>query len=403
MTLCQNLFLCTPLVKRRQDQIRKKLSRFSNIFICCIFLFTSTSLAQTSQPGLPSDPIKIAAVFSLTGIAAPHNRPLVQVTQLAIKHLNQNGGILNRPVELIVFDNLSTPIGSALAAKEIVNRKIPAVVGAHWSSHSLAMADILQKAGITMISPGSTNPEITPGRNFIFRACFIDSFQGQAMAKFARDNLNADTAVVVANIDEDYSTNLAQFFSSEFSRRGGMIKQEVSYRGDATDFTENINTILKHKPDVVYLPGYTRDSGLFIKQAKRLGVTATFLGGDGWDEIEKYGGESIEGSFQSAPWHPQVPFAKSDELKKIFKAAYGADIKNTSSPLAFDAVMILAKAIESAGSIEPVNIRDALSKTELMGATGKIAFDINGDPVGKAAIIIKFKDNSRIFTQVVTP
>jgi len=235
---------------------------------------------------LQHSPIKIGAIFSLTGIAAPHNQPMLEITQLAISHLNDNGGVLGRPLELIVFDNLSTPIGSAQAAHHIVEQDMTAVIGAHWSSHSLIIAPILQAAGIPMITPGSTNPAVTRGRDYIFRACFVDSFQGVAMAKFASEELQAKTGVVVTNIDEDYSTTLGLFFRNAFQKTGGRILSELFYRGNATDFSENISELIRQKADVVYLPGYTRDSGLFIKQAAKMGLSTIFLGGDAWDEIE---------------------------------------------------------------------------------------------------------------------
>jgi branched-chain amino acid transport system substrate-binding protein len=350
------------------------------------------------------EPISIGAIFSESGIAAPHNQPLIEMTRLAVKQINDQGGLLGRPVRLILFDNLSTPIGSAIAARQSIDRNVAAVIGAHWSSHSLAMAPILQEAGMPMISPGSTNPEVTRDKDYIFRACFIDSFQGSVMARFARENLHAKTAVVVTNIDEDYSTMLGQFFSQAFEKSGGQVREEIGYRGSATDFSAIIKKIQSHMPDVVYLPGYTRDSGLIIKQAVKMGITATFLGGDAWDEIENYAGQSVGGSYQSAPWHPEVPFPASERMKTAFAAAYGKDIVNNSSPLAYDAVMILADAITRAGTTEHKAIRDALAATrEFQGATGSITFDKHGDPLDKAIVIIEFKDGKRIFKQALQP
>ena len=348
--------------------------------------------------------IKIAAVFSESGIAAPHNQPLIEMTKLAVRKINEAGGLLGKPVQLLLFDNLSTPIGSAMAARKCVEQNVTAVIGAHWSSHSLAMAPILEEAGIPMISPGSTNPEVTKGKKYIFRACFIDSFQGLAMAKFAYTNLEARTAIVATAIDEDYSTMLGQFFSRAFEKAGGRILAEIGYRGNATDFSSNIKTIQQHRPDVVYLPGYTRDSGLFIKQAVKMGIRATFLGGDAWDEIETYAGEAVGGSFQSAPWHPEVPYPVSEEMKRFFKAAYSREIANNSSPLAYDAVMVLADAITRAGTADRKAIRDALATTSnFQGATGSITFDENGDPLDKGIIIIEFKDGRKVFTRTIQP
>jgi branched-chain amino acid transport system substrate-binding protein len=373
-----------------------------------LLLWSILLLLPLVTPAAPTDteaePIKIAAIFSETGIAAPHNLPLIEMTKLAVKYVNSRGGLLGRPLHLLLFDNGSTPIGSALAARRAVAENVTAVIGAHWSSHSLAMAPILQEAGIPMISPGSTNPEVTRGKDYIFRACFIDSFQGLAMAKFAYDELHAQTAVVITNIDEDYSTMLGQFFSHAFERAGGRVLAEIGYRGTATDFSEIIKEVAANQPEVIYLPGYTRDSGLFIKQSVKMGLKATFLGGDAWDEIEKYAESSVEGSFQSAPWHQEVPFPRSVEMKKYYTATYGRDIVNNSSPLAYDAVLLLAEAISRAGSLDHRAIRDALAATSnFEGATGPIRFNGNGDPIDKAIIIIEFKNGKQIFRKAITP
>lgn len=347
--------------------------------------------------------IRIGAIFSTTGIASPHNRPMLEMTKLAIEELNNKGGLLGKQIQLVILDNKSSPIGSSIAASRMLKENVSAVIGAHWSSHSLAIASILQSAEIPMITPGSTSPAVTRSKNYIFRACFIDSFQGKAMARFAYEVLGARKAVVVSNIDEDYSTTLASYFSYAFSSQGGSILKELSYRGTATDFSPLIDSILPMQPDVVYVPGYTRDSGLFIKQSKKMNLKTTFLGGDAWDEIENVAQEYVDGSFQSAPWHPQVPFPESRKMRELYFQKFGRQIQNMSSPLAYDTVMILAQAIKRANSTDPSAIREALTKTDYFGATGHIHFDKNGDPINKAAIIIRFQDSNRVFEKVVSP
>lgn len=351
-----------------------------------------------------ADHVRIAAVFSQTGIAAAHNEPLISMVQLAVEDINRAGGVDRHPIQLILLDNQSTPIGATIAAEEAVRLGVAAVVGAHWSSHSLAMAPILQEAGIPMISPGSTNPAVTKTGNYVFRACFLDSFQGMAMARFAFHDLHARSAAVVRNIDEDYSIMLAEFFKDSFLKLGGKVLKDTEYRGKAVDFSGIIHALVKLRPDVVYLPGYTRDSGLFIKQARAMGVASVFLGGDAWDEIENYAGNAVEGSYQSAPWHPAVPFAKSRYLQKLYRMKFHTAIGNMSAPLAFDAVHLLANAINHAGSVRPTDIRDALAATrEFQGATGIITFDANGDPINKDVIIIRFRDGSRIYHKSIKP
>jgi branched-chain amino acid transport system substrate-binding protein len=365
------------------------------LLACCAFTI-GTVYAE--------EPIRIAAIFSQTGIAASHNEPLIPMVQLAVEDINQRGGILGHPIGLILLDNQSSPIGSTIAAEEAVRMGVTAVIGAHWSSHSLAMAPILQKAGIPMISPGSTNPEVTKIGDYIFRACFLDSFQGKAMARFASSELRARSAAVVRNIDEAYSMMLAEFFKTSFIQLGGRVLLDTGYRGKAIDFSGIIAGIKQVHPDVVYLPGYTRDSGLFIKQARESGLEITFLGGDAWDEIETYAGTALEGCYQSAPWHPEVPFPKSEYLQTRYFQKYGKPIDNMSAPLAFDTVNLLADAIARAGSPDRKRIRDALAATDhFEGATGVIAFDENGDPKNKEVIIIQFKNNRRQFYSVIHP
>lgn len=366
------------------------------ILFCLVETLTISSLA--------ADPVKIGAVFSTTGIAAIHNAPLIEMVGLAAEEINSEGGLLGHPVRLIMLDNKSTPIGSKLAAERAVRQGTAAVIGAHWSSHSLAVAPTLQKAGIPMISPGSTNPKVTQIGNYIFRVCFIDSFQGTAMARFAYTDLGARKAVVLKNIDEEYSIKLAEYFMSAFQRIGGQVLLDESYRGKAVDFSDVLKATVKLAPDVVYVPGYTRDSGLLIKQAVSLGVKATFLGGDGWDEIYKIAGEAVDGSYHSAPWHPDVPFPQSIHLKKIYRQKYDMEIKNMSAPLAYDALTVLAAAIKRAGTLNGIRLRDAIAETKgFQAATGIISFDENGDPLDKEVIILKLDKGKPVYYKAIKP
>jgi branched-chain amino acid transport system substrate-binding protein len=351
-----------------------------------------------------NEPVKVAAIFSLTGIAAKHNAPLIPMLQLGIEEINETGGLLGRPLELILLDNQSTPIGSNLAAKQAVRQNVTAVIGAHWSSHSLSAAPVLQEAGIPMISPGSTNPDVTLVGDYIFRVCFLDSFQGQAMARFARTVTMARTAIVLKNIDETYSLMLGEYFTKAFLAAEGKIAWEGAYRGKAVDFSKILDNIDMLKPDVVYVPGYTRDSGLLISQAKLKGIKTTFMGGDAWDEIYDIAGDAVDGSYQTAPWHPEVPFERSRHLKERFRQKFGSAIQNYSAPLAYDAIMLLKDAIERAGNLDRVKIRQALADTtDFKGATGAIRFDANGDPLNKAVIILKLQDGVSHYVAAAKP
>ncbi len=164
------------------------------------------------------DSIKIGAIFAESGVAAQDNKDELMGTRFAVREINAKGGVLGKKLKLLVFDNRSSTVGSKVAADKAVNEKVTAVIGAAWSSHSLAVAPVLQKAGIPMISPRSTNPKVTSIGNYIFRFCFIDPFQGKVMAQFAKQDLAAKTAVIMIDLRSDYSMGLSQSFRHRFEQ-----------------------------------------------------------------------------------------------------------------------------------------------------------------------------------------
>jgi len=357
-----------------------------------------------SFSAMAAEPVKIAAIFAKTGIAAEDNAPEIQMIQLAVEELNSHGGMLGRPVELIILDNKSTPIGSTQAAKEAVQFQVTAVIGASWSSHSLAMAPILQQEGIPMISPASTNPKVTRIGNCIFRVCFLDSIQGKAMARVGYTELGARTAVVLKIVNEEYSLTLAEFFVSSFQKYGGKVLFEGNYRSTAVDFKDILKEVKRLQPDVVFVPGYTRDSGLLIRQAVSMGIQTTFLGGDGFNQIHDYGGGAVEGSYYSTHYHLDVPSEKSIQLQDTYKKKYKKKITDMNSPLTYDAVIVLADAIRRADSLDRAKIRDALAETKgFEGVTGIITFDEHGDPLNKPVVVMKLGKKEQVYFKSIKP
>ncbi len=179
------------------------------VLLCWTELFAFTVMAE---------PVRFTLILAKTGIAAKHNTPVIPVAELAVDEINRTGGLLGRPAELIILDNKSTQIGSRQAAEQAVSLQPAAVVGAIWSSHSLVMAPMLQKAKIPMITPGATNPKITLEGDYIFRVCFTDDFQGKTMAVFAYNELMAKTAAVLKIVNEEYSRKLAKSFVDTFKK-----------------------------------------------------------------------------------------------------------------------------------------------------------------------------------------
>ncbi|MCP4691474.1 MAG: ABC transporter substrate-binding protein, partial [Desulfobacterales bacterium] len=350
-----------------------------------------------------AEPVRIGAIFGRTGIAAGEMAYFINAVELAVEQINDRGGLLGRPAELMVLDNRSTPIGASRAAEEAVGRGVTAVIGASWSTHSLAMAPILQKAGIPMISPSSTNPKVTRVGNYIFRACFIDSFQGKVMARFAREELGVRSAAVLKIINEEYSLVLAEFFIRHFKKFGGDKPWVGSYKVKAVDFSDLLKKVKKLKPDVLYIPGYSRDSGLLIRQAVSMGIKPTFLGGDGWNKLMyRYIDDLPVAGYYSTHWSANSPTPESVHLLDAYKKKFGGELLVPNAALAHDAVMLLADAVRRAGSSNRAEIRDALAETRgFKGVTGPITFNENGDPVNKTAVIMKLGEKApRIFKTV---
>ena len=200
------------------------------------------------------EPIRIAAIFSKTGVASVENAEFFDVVDFAVAEINKKGGLLGRKVQVIHIDNKSTPLGARQAAMDAVKQDVVGVVGACWSSFSLAMGPVLQKAGVPMVSPASTNEKVTLVGDYIFRACFTDAFQGKVMAQFAKEDMGAKTAVIFTNINSDFSMGLSDIFSGNFNANGAKILLVCKYSETDVDFSVDLKQVLDLKPDVMFIP-----------------------------------------------------------------------------------------------------------------------------------------------------
>lgn len=356
---------------------------------------------------LSADPpaVEIGVIVAQSGKAQDYGRAAIQGAQLAVDEINEKGGVHKHHFHLVVFDNKSTALNSREAANKAVLRNVVGVVGAVWSTHSLAVAPVMQHNGIPMISPGSTAPDVTLVGDFIFRTCYTDKFQGKLMADFAYHATHLRRAAVLTNISESYSKTLSRFFSANFEANGGRVVYQGGYKGSAVDFEDILLPMIERKPDVIFVPGYSQDSGLIVKQARKLGIESVFMGGDAWETaVSQYAGLALDGSYFSTFWHRNVHYPKNRKFLARFKAAYGKQKISAYIPLAYDAVWLLADAMRRSRSADPKKIRDALAATrEFKGATGSISFDTNGDPVNKGASILKFNKDHWVFHKAFAP
>lgn len=356
----------------------------------------------------PSGPIRVASIFARTGVGAEENSPNYRIVKLAADKINAAGGVLGRALEVVEFDTMSTPLGARQAALDAVKAGVVAVVGPSWSSQAMAMGTVLQQAGILMLGATTTAPEVTGVGDYIFRVCYTDELQAAVLARFARQDLGAARAVVVTIAGDVYSEGLSTGFSTHFTELGGTVIRQVRYLQDAMDFTAQVEAVRQEAPDLVFVAGYTRDSGLLLKQSRGAGLDMPFLGGDGWTALEHYPYlDPAKGeNYYVSHWHPGDDSLVSREFVGLLHQEFGPNALNmidAGNANAYDALCLLADAIRRAGSAEPTAIRDALAATDgFQGVTGTISFKGSRDPV-KPMVVLRITPDAVQFVKKVEP
>ena len=372
-------------------------------FEACLMSILLLVLPSIALADLPV--VEIGVIVAQSGKATDYGNAAIQGAQLAVDDINRQGGVMNHHLKLVIFDNHSTALYARQAAFKAVEHPVAGVVGSIWSTHSLAVAQVLQEHHIPMISPGSTAPEVTRTGSFIFRTCYTDDFQGKLMADFAYFSMGYRRAAVLTNISETYSKILARYFAANFVSDGGKVVVEEGYKGSSIDFEDILLPIKSLKPEAVFIPGYSQDSGLIIKQARKLGLDTVFMGGDAWETaVTEYAGGALEGSYFSTFWHPSVPFPRSRKFIAQYRSTYGDGEISAYAPMAYDAVLLFADAIGRSKSTNPETIRHALAATRgFQGATGTYTFDDDGNPINKGASILKFSNGRWNFYKAFEP
>lgn len=363
--------------------------------------------APAAAPAAEEGPIKIGGIYPLSGAIATFGQSSKKALDLAFEEINANGGLLGRKVEFVLEDNKSTQADSATAAQKLTQQdKVVAILGAVASSNSLAAAPIAQEAKVPMVSSSSTNPAVTEVGEYIFRAAFIDPFQGQVMANFASKDLKAMKAAIMTDANSDYSIGLANVFKDVFTKNGGTIVSEVSFVSGDTDFNAILTTVKNSAPDVVFVPSYYDTVGLILNQAKNnvgFPENVVFLGGDGWDSpaLFELAGDAANGHYFSNHYSPDVDSPEVDKFIEAFKAKYN-ETPDALAALAYDTAYMVFEAIKTAGSADSTAIRDALTKIELKAVTGTIKLNEKRDPV-KSAVVIKIEDGKQKYFTTVNP
>jgi branched-chain amino acid transport system substrate-binding protein len=341
----------------------------------------------------PSGAIVIGHFASMTGPQATFGISTDQAIRLAVKERNAKGGVKGRQVTVETIDDAGKQSEAATAVTRLINdKKAVAVLGEVASSLSLAGGPIAQKAKVPMISPSSTNPDVTDVGDFIFRVCFLDDFQGWVDAKFAKENLKATKAAILYDQAQAYSSGLADYFEKAFKEMGGTIVTKQAYTGGNLEISSQLQSIKGSGAEVVFLPGYYSDAGTIIRKAKEAGITAPFLGGDGWDseELPKIAGDAINGNYFSNHYAPEEDRPEVKNFVENFKKEYGKTPDGLAA-LGYDAALVLFDAMERAPSLDGKTLRDAIAETKnFTGVTGTFSIDENRN-AQKSAVIVKYE------------
>jgi branched-chain amino acid transport system substrate-binding protein len=356
-----------------------------------------------------AETIKVGLITPLTGPIATFGQSVEKGVRMAVDEINAKGGVLGMKIELLVEDNQAKAEESANIARKFIEQdKVVAILGPVISSNTLAAAPIAQQSKVPLLSPTATNPKVTQVGNYIFRACFVDDFQGTVMARFAKTGLGkrVSTAAILYEKTSDYSIGLAKYFKETFVKLGGKIVAEESFSSGDPDFSAQLTKIKGKNPDVLYVPSYYDTAGLIIKQARELGINVPILGGDGFDSpqlVQLAGKENLKDCYFSGHFFAGSSAPQVKTFVANFKKRYN-QVPDMLAALGYDAAYMLADAIKRAGKVDRDAIRDALANTKnLKLVTGTITLDENRNPQ-KSAVIIGFDSNgNQVYKTTVNP
>ncbi len=390
----------------------KRLSKlFSVLAAGALFMGALTGCGGGGKSD-SKDAIKIGGLLEMTGGSASFGISGKNGVDLALKKINEKGVLGGKKLELVVADNKSEASEATNGMQKLISQdKVVAVIGPNLSSAAIASSSINNPAKVLAITPMGTNPDVTVNpadqktRLYNFRTCFIDPFQGTVMATFARNDMKVSKAAILIDNNSDYAKGLAKFFKENFVKLGGEIVAEEAYLQKDTDFKATLTKIKEMDPDFIYIPGYYQEVGLIVKQARELGIEVPMAGGDGWDSAklpEIAGKDSLKNTFFSSLYSPDDTSDLNKEFVAEYKKAYNTN-PDVFAALAYDSALLIAKAIEEAGSADSAKIAEAMAKIKgFKGVSGEVTFNEQHNPV-KSAVIIEHIDGKQTFKTKVNP
>jgi branched-chain amino acid transport system substrate-binding protein len=378
--------------------------------------------------GSGKDELVIGEFGSLTGGDATFGGSTKLGVEVAMAELTTGaqGKIGGLPVRVVVEDDQSQAQEAANAVQKLISQdQVIAVIGEVASSRSLAGGPICQAAGVPMISPSSTNPKVTQVGDCIFRMCFLDDFQGRAVAQFAFQTLGLKKVAILKDLKSDYSAGLTEFFGTAFKQMGGTIVAEQAYSAGDQDFSAQLTAIKAKHPDAIYIPGYYTEAGLIGRKARELGITVPLLGSDGWEssKLLEIGGESLNGSYYTNHWALDMPNPKLQAFLKSFREKNGGTDPDAIAGLAYDAANVLFGCLQKIATDDPAmfkafasskagtperkaaeaKLRELIAATkDYDGVTGTITLDENRN-ASKPLVVLEIKGGKKVFNSSINP
>jgi branched-chain amino acid transport system substrate-binding protein len=372
-----------------------------------IFLVVTSLLLVSCSGGGGADTIKVGGIGELTGDIPAVGASFKNAAELAVAEINDAGGLevggKKYQVELLIEDNAGKAEQSASAAQKLITQdNVVAIIGPNASRYAIPASEIAEANQTVLISPWSTNPKTTLDANtgapkkYVFRAAFIDPFQGRVVAKFAQDELACTKAAVLYDVASDYNKGIAEFFKQTFEENGGQVVAFETYTTGDKDFNAQLTKIKDTNPECIFLPNYYSEVPLQIQQGKALGITVPFLGSDSWGSSELFSlcGADCDGYYFSTHYAADAATPIATKFIDAYTAKYG-NTPDDVAALTYDSFGLLWKALQDAGKVDRQAVRDSLAKIPSYdGVTGNMQFqEGSGDPI-KSAVIIKIVDQA---------
>lgn len=369
------------------------------------------SASSSTQPsggggagGASGGAIKIGHYGSMTGSEATFGVSTDNGIKLAVKERNAAGGVNGKQVQLITYDDQGKGQEAVTAVTRLIQQDgVAAVLGEVASSRSIAAGPVCQREGVPMISPSSTNPQVTEIGDMIFRVCFIDPFQGYVGASFAKNQLKLDKSATLYNRSQAYSAGLNKEFVNAFEKLGGQVLTQVAYADGDNDFSAQLTSIRGTNPQFIYIPGYYTEVVNIARQARKLGITCPLIGGDGWVSEElKNAGDALDGCYFSDHYSQEDKRPEVQDFLKKYKAEYGKT-PDSMAALGYDAANLLFDAMKRAKSLNGHDLADAIASTkDFKAVTGNITINDHRDAT-KLAVIQKIQGGQFSYFATVEP